>query len=198
MGLMLLGLASLYRFNKKILGLFILWLGLWFGYLVYGKTGNWDHLMEVVFIFSVLTGLGLYRLIEIMSAGAPKKAIVGSVVFILFTGHLVYANFWKLHDIYRSSRENVVLDMAKKISDQKDVGGVYAVGIHPSSVYSLNYHINHDMVYFSPKTLEELISDKKLKEAFEAYNISAVLGYDKNLAEKIKSQVPLLSIPLDY
>ncbi len=195
LGLMLLGLFSLYRFNKKILGLFVLWWILWIGYLVYNKTGNWDHFMETVFIFSTLTGLGLYRLIEIISAGTFRKTIIGSTVLILFVSHLSYANKWKLHDVYRSSNEEIVLNIKNKISGWNDLGGVYAVGIHPVSVRSLNYQIDHDVVYFDPKTIEQLISDKNLKKAFDAYNISAVLGYDEDLTDKIKSQVSVRSIP---
>ena len=195
LGLMLLGLIRLYNFNKKILGFFALWWILWLGYLVYDKTGNWDHFMEIIFIFSTLIGLGLVRLIEIISAGTLKKMVVGFVVLILFVSHLSYANKWKLHDIYRSSKEEVVLDVKDKLNGWDDIGGVYAVGIHPSSVYSLNYQIDHDVVYFDPQTVEGLISSGKLKEAFGIYNISAVLGYGEDLTEKIKSQISVESIP---
>lgn len=195
LGLMLLGFTSLYNINKKLLGLFILWWILWLGYLVYGKTGNWDHFMEIIFIFSTLTGLGLFRLIEIINAGTLNKITVSSIIFILFIGHLAYANKWKMHDIYRSSKEAVVLDIKSKMISQDDTGGVYAVGIHPSSVYSLNYNLDHDVVYFDPGTVENLIFEKKLKEAFGIYNISTVLGYGEDLTEKIKSQVSVRSIP---
>lgn len=195
LGLMLLGLSRLYQSSKKILGLFALWLVMWLGYLVYDKTGNWDHLMEILFIFSTLIGLGLYRLVELMVTGALKKTVIGPIILILFVGHMAYANKWKMHDIYRSSREDVVLDIKSKVSDQNDAGGVYAVGIHPASVYSLNYHIDHDMVYFDHKTIEKLIAQKKLKEAFAAYNISTVVGYSDDLTNKIKSQVTVQSIP---
>lgn len=195
LGLVLLGLVRLYNFNKKILGLFGSWLFLWIGYLVYDKTGNWDHLMEIVFVFSTLIGLGLVRLIEIMSSETLKKTTVGFVIFILFAGHLTYANKWKFHDIYRSSKEEIVLDIKSKIINQEDLGGVYAIGVHPSSVYSLNYQIDHDVVYFDPDTIENLILSQKLKESFDIYNISAVLGYSEDLTEKIKSQVSVYAVP---
>lgn len=193
-GLMVLGVVSLYRFNRKLLGLFGLWWFLWLGYLVYDKTGNWDHLMEVVFIFAMLTGFGLFRLVEIIADGRSKK-IFAAIILLLFVGHMAYANKWKFHDIYRSSKEEIVIDIKNKLSVQKDPGGVYAVGIHPSSVYSLNYHLDHDVVYFDQKTIKKLLADKKLKQAFEIYGITTVIGYDKELTEKIKSQVSILSIP---
>lgn len=195
LGLMLLGFVSLYHINKKLLGLFVLWFILWLGYLVYDKTGNWDHFMEIIFIFSTLTGLGLFRLIEIINAGTLKKMTVSSIIFILFIGHLAYANKWKMHDIYRSSKEEILLDIKNNIIKQGDTGGVYAVGLHPSSVYYMNYSIDQDIVYFDPITVENLISNNKLKEAFGIYNISAVLGYGEDLTEKIKSQVSVRSIP---
>ena len=195
LGLVLLGFARLYYLNKKLLGLFVLWWIFWLGYLVYGKTGNWDHFMETIFISSTLTGLGLLRLIEILSAETLKKTAVSLIIPILFMSHLAYANKWKLHDIYRSSKEEIILDLKSNIISQGDAGGVYAVGVHPSSVYSLNYNIDHDVVYFDPITVENLISNGKLKEAFGIYNISAVLGYGESLTEKIKSQVSVRSIP---
>ncbi len=196
LGLMLLGLTRLYGLNKKLLGLLTFWFFVWLGYLVYDKTGNWDHLMEVVFIFAILTGLGLHYLIEILSGEGILKRIVSFVIVTtLFIGHLAYANKWKLHDIYRSSKEEVVLSLRNKLNSQNDVGGVYAIGIHPSSVYSLNYHIDHDMVYFDHKTIEKLIFQKRLKDAFTTYNISFVAGYSKELTDKIKSQVSVQSLP---
>lgn len=194
-GLIILGIFRLYSINKKLLGLFLFWWFLWIGYLVYDETGNWDHLMEIMFIFSTLIGLGLYYLIEILNKVFPRKIFIAPLVFILFIGHLAYANFWGLHDAYRSSRENVVLDFANKIKNWGQVGGVYAIGTHPANVYSLNYHINHDTVYFDPGTIENLISAKKLKEAFGIYDITAVLGYGEDLTKQINSLVSVRSIP---
>lgn len=194
LGLMLLGLIRLFYLNKKLLGLCGLWWFFWLGYLVYDKTGNWDHFMEVIFIFSVLTGLGLYRLSEIISNGRSKKLIALSVL-ILFIGHMAYADKWKIHDVYRSSKEETVLSIVNELNKQKELEGVYAVGIHPSSAYSLNYRLDHDLVYFDPLTVEKLISEKKLKEAFDIYKISAVLGYGEDLTKKIKSQVSVYAAP---
>jgi len=195
LGLMLLGLINLYRLNKKILGLFVSWGIIWFGYLVYAKTGNWDHLMEVVLIFSILVSLGLAYLAEIIGMGTLKKTIISLIIFILFAGHMAYANKWRLHDIYRSSNEEEVLNIAKTLSRQNRTEAVYAIGIHPNAPYSLNYRTDYEVVYFDSETIKELITNKKLKTVFDAYNIGSVLGYGEETTKQIKSQVPVQSIP---
>lgn len=193
-GLIILGISQLYYVNKKLLGLFIAWGFFWLGYLVYAQTGNWDHIIEIVFILAVTIGLGIFRLVNIISKNRFKKIFSGLLIFVIFIGHLAYANFWKLHDFYRSSKEEIVLDIKNKIDDQDNVGGVYAVGIHPSSVNSLNYRINHDVVYFAPETIEKLIRSGRLQDAFDKYNISMIIGYSSEISSKIEKELNIPAI----
>ena len=195
LGLMFLGLIHLYNVNKLMFGLFSLWGLLWMGYLVYDKTGNWDHVMEIAFVLAVLIGLGLYRLVELLSLGSLKKMAAASALIILFVGHMGYATKWRLHDIYRSSNEELVLTIADQLRKQPNLSGTYAVGIHPASVYSLNYRLNHDVVYFDSKTIESLLAREKLQEAFNTYGITAVVGYDDDLTSEIQSQTGVRALP---
>jgi hypothetical protein len=191
-GLILLGISQLYYINRRLLGLFISWGVFWLGYLVYAQTGNWDHTIEIIFILVTLVGLGLFRLVNITNMSRFKKIFSGLLIFVILLAHLAYANFWKLHDFYRSSKEEVVLNIKNKIDSQDDIDGVYAVGIHPASTLSLNYHINHDVVYFAPQTIEKLIRSGKLQDAFDKYDVSMAVGYSSEILSKIKKE---LNIP---
>jgi len=196
-GLVLLGIFQLYSMNKKLFGLLVFWSFLWFGYLIYSLTGNWDHLMEISFIVSILAGLGLYRLAKMINPERFGKFVAGFVVLVLLVAHLAYANFWKLHDIYRSSNEEAILNAKNKISDKENIRGVYAVGPHIDSAQFLNYHTNNDVVYFAPSTIEKLIKTGVLKDAFDKYNISMAIGYSPEISSKIAEELKIPVIAQD-
>lgn len=182
--LMLLGAYRLYQNRREIFWFFNVWLGVWLAGLVYFQTGNWDHLLEIIFIPAILTGLGIWQIAEFLKPINMRKTVVSGMVLSFVLGHLAYANKWSLYDSYRSSRWADAISVADKV---KLAGpGVIAAGIHPTFANGLNYLANRDIIYFNPNTTEELIANGKLKEAFEIYHVKTVVGFSDSVSNSIK------------
>jgi hypothetical protein len=189
---MLLGGFWLYKNNKDMLWFFGLWFVVWLGGLIYFTTGNWDHFLEIIFIAAVLVGVGLYQLVEMFKIIRIKQSVVVLVIMLFVSGHMVYAGKWKLYDAYRSSYFGTALDLVNRGSELKK-SGVVAVGAHPTVASAFYYLANRDVVYFSPDTIQELIDNGKLKDAFNIYNVKSSFGYPSNMSNQIKS---ILKIPV--
>jgi len=194
--IMLLGCFWLYKNNKDMLWLFGLWLIVWLGGLVYFITGNWDHFLEIIFMASVLIGLGLYQVLEMLKVLPIRQSVICGVLLIFVAGHMIYADKWKLYDAYRSSCFGAVLDMAEKEKDVQNTG-VIAFGIHLTCAYNFYYLTDHDVIYFSQETVAELIKDEKLKQAFDIYKVKSAFGYSTDLSNQIKSALKIPVFPYD-
>lgn len=198
--LMAVGAYWLYRNKRDMLWLFSVWVVVWFLGLVSFETGNWDHYLELAFIAALLTGLGTYQLWQWMSAGTGAKGRahlgVGAILTVLLFGHFIYADKWKLYDVYRSSYMGTVLDFSDTVSEIKNKG-VIAAGIHPDFASGLYYLTDRDIVYFSTKTVKELLASGNLKDVFEVYGIQTAVGFSEDISTDIQRMTRVDVIPWD-
>jgi hypothetical protein len=49
----------------------------------------------------------------------------------------------------------------------------------------MNWYTDYSYVYFDPKTIEKLLTENKLQWALDQYGVTKIIGYDKELTEKI-------------
>jgi len=194
--IMFLGGYWLYQNKKDMLWFFGFWFVIWFGGLVSFQTGNWDHFQEIIFMAAVLTGLGLYQLLELLKPLRFKQLIMSGILLVFIVGHLIYADKWQLFDSYRSSYFGAAIEMAKAEQDIKNTG-VIAVGTHSTFADAFYYLTNRDVIYFNPSTIEELIKNGKLKEAFDIYKVKSALGYTSNLSNRMKLTLKIPVFPYD-
>lgn len=182
--IMILGFWWLYWNRNDIFWFFGVWLGIWLAGLVYFQTGNWDHFLEIILIPATLVGLGIWQITEFLKPVGMRKTIIGGMILLFVLGHLIYANKWALYDSYRSSHWPNAVIMADKV---KTAGpGVIAVGIHPTFAPGLNYLTNRNIIYFNPEIVGELITNGKLKEAFDIYHVKTVVGFSDSVSQTIK------------
>ena len=148
--------------------------------------------MEIILITASLAGMGLYQLWQWVGAGMgindrTRYYGLGAMILLALMAHIAHADKWRMFDDYRSSPMQKILELTDKINEI-DAKGVTAVGIHPVLASGVHYFTNKDIVYFSPETVEELIQDGRLKEAFSVYDIELAAGFSKNASAKIKEQ----------
>ncbi len=190
---MIFGAYWLYRNGREMFHFFGLWLGVWLTGLIYFQTGNWDHLLEIILVPAILTGLGIWQITEFIKPININKNIISGVILLFVLGHLTYANKWSLYDSYRSSRWVDAVNAADKV--KLAPRGVIAAGIHPTFANGLNYLTNRDIIYFNPGAIEKLIANGKLKEAFEIYNVKTAVGFSDSASNSIKKMTNATIIP---
>jgi len=193
---MFLGAYWLYKNKRDILWFFGVWLFMWLCGLVAFQTGNWDHSLEIIFVVASLVGVGLYQILEILKTIPIRQSTIAVFLLVFIIGHLIYSGKWNLFDAYRSSYFGAAFELAKKEQDLNS-SGVIAVGAHSVFAYAFYYLTNHDVIYFNPNTIEELIKDKKLKEAFGIYKVKSAFGYSSDLSKQINTTLKIPVYPYD-
>ena len=195
--LLILGATYLYKKKNPLLKLFYIWIGIWFISLIVLKTSNWDHFLEIRFPIVLLVSLGVYWISKfIWGLGIKDKfKYLWIIIFVLtITLHFVEANRWTFHEIYNTSRMDNVLKMVevvkqKQNNQQHDVIGV---GSSQKAADVLNYYTDQSVIYFSPQTVEKLLSENRLDWAFEQFGITHVIGYDSELNREIINQTGVM------
>lgn len=188
--LLIFGCIYLYQQNKNLFWLLVIWLSVWFfSFVILTRTDNWTHYLEIEFIIVLAVALGFFWLLKLLwntpTLKEKNKYILIILICALMLFHLVQANKWMLHEEYRGDMQQTIETVAKYINTKnltdKDV---IAVGITPRAPYALNYFTDLNYVYFDPSTLERLLSENRLKEAFTKYNVDKILGYAPELSER--------------
>lgn len=193
--LMILGIWQFYKRNTQLFHLFILWLFLWLSYLVYAKSGNWDHYLEIIFVIITLSSLGVYCLYNWARSNLPGFKYYVAAIFItgLLLIQLSQSAKWRFHDDYRSSTIGIARALAAQVN--KNLDGSYAVDIHPNVPYALNYFTDHNVIFFNADTVRELLASKKLKSIFGIYDVKGALGYPPDLSAEIAKTLKIQVIP---
>lgn len=194
--LIILGGWYLRKKNPLLLKFFSLWFIVWLICLVLDKTGNWDHYLEIIIPIITLCAYGFWNIADLIKnyLGRNKSYIAILGLLFLLIVQLSQSTKWRLHDDYRSSNIEPVLQFANALK-QNGFNAPYAMDIHPDAAYALNYYTDKDVIYFNADTVKELLGSKKLHDAFTAYNVKAVLGYPSDVSSLISNtmQIPVLS-----
>ncbi len=189
--LFIFGCIYLYQQNKNLLSLLIIWLGVWFfSFVILTRTSNWTHYLELEFIVVLTISLGFYWVLNLLwnSSMFGKKInfILISTICLFAVLHFGQANRWMLHEAYTGDMEQAIETVAKYINTKKLTNkDVIAVGATQRMPYALNYFTDLNYVYFDPSTLDRLLSENRLKEAFAKYEVNKILGYTPDLTARV-------------
>ncbi len=192
------GLAYLRRKRKTLFVFFVIWGAVWYGLLIFFKSANWDHFLEIGFPITLLVALGVTWLIDfILDSSLERKAkyLIIGIFLIVLTGHFVLANKWMLHEEYNTSRIASFHQIAEVINrnqldKQKDV---IAIDIHPTFL-ALNYYTDISLIYFDQATIRKLLDQNKLTWAFEQFGVTRIVGFDDNLSAEITGRTGIRSL----
>ena len=190
--LMGLGLYYLFRKRKDLALFFIFWFVVFFGGLVFFKTSNINHFIEIRFLTGLLAAIGVYFILGIIRkqeglSARRKKMLVGLIVLLLIL-HLAQANKWAFHDFYSNSGSEQLISFVDVLKDQEEKiseDDIVAVDFSPAASTVFNYYTNRSYIYFTSESIEESIKEKKLQEVFDYFGVTKVAGYSPELTEEI-------------
>ena len=190
---LIIGGGYLYKKKKEIFKLFILWTGILYLLLVINKSNHWGHFMSLQLPIFLLISLGIYWFVQLISKQDFKAyfkyfLIFGFVVALFL--HLIQSDKWALHEGYLYSKTENTMELVKVVEEQKNEmdkkNDVIAVGSPNSQAPAfLNWYTDFSSVYFNPVTVKKLLQENKLQWAFDQFGVTRIIGYDKDLTEKI-------------
>ena len=190
---LVLGMFYLYRKNKSLLGLFVLWGIFTYLFLIAMASNHWGHFLSLELPIFLLISLGIYWLFQFIKKQDwkiyYKYLLIFGFLLVLFL-HLIQSDKWMLHEGYLYSKIGDTMELVKIIESQKDkinkADDIIAVGSPNSQAPAiLNWYTDFSYVYFDPATVEKLLKENKLQWAFDQFGVTKILGYDKELTEEI-------------
>ncbi len=162
--------------KKEIFYIFSSWLTLLYLGLIFLKTNNWDHFLEIRLILAVFITYGIWKLGRIAKAhsdnnGVKKIIVVGLVVFL--SAQLFYSNKWLFHQDYEISFYPEAVSIADKVKELNlSDDDIIAVDNNQNAPLMLNYLTDKSFIYFSPDTIDKLEKENKLKEVFKTMGVT--------------------------
>ncbi len=189
--LMLIGGWYLWSKDRRFLGLLIFWPIVLLACLIYEKSGNWDHFLEIMFAIITLSSLGVFYIYGLIKNNIKNISphVIASIFAMLLIIQLSQSVKWRLFDDYRSSRDAPVINLVNS-PDLKNIKGPVAVYVGGGV---LNYYLDQDVVYFDSQTVKENLEAGKLKNVFSIYGVKSAFGFSSDLSSQIKS---VLKIPV--
>ena len=62
---------------------------------------------------------------------------------------------------------------------------IIATSLTPDSLYNLNFTSQQSVIAFNEKTIQDLLTNNKLKNAFDYFKVTHILGYNPELSNQI-------------
>jgi hypothetical protein len=189
---MILGGFYLWKKNRELLKLFIVWAALTYLFLIAMASNHWGHFLSLQLPIFLMIALGIYWLIQFIKKQDwkiyYKYLLIFGIVFTLFV-HLIQSDKWVFHERYENSNMEQALVLVKSVEDKKqDIDkriDIIAVGLQNPAASVLNYYTDFSCVYFDANTVKKLLKENKLQWAFDQFGVTKIAGYDKDLTEEI-------------
>ncbi|MFA6410766.1 MAG: hypothetical protein WCW26_04310 [Candidatus Buchananbacteria bacterium] len=194
------GFYFLQKENKKLFYFFGFWFSFLAFFLLFLKTSNWDHLLEILPLISLTGGLGVYYCLQSIYHWETdkNKSLILTIILVI----AVFGNLFGLSKIMFSREyggQNLVVKAqsiinglkAANLDSKKDV---VAIGIHPGLSGVLNYYTDKNYIYFDPETIIRLTKENKLKEGFDYFGVTAIAGFSDEIMATAANQTKVLII----
>lgn len=191
-----LGLVYLRKKYKFLYNLSLFWLVISIAVLSFVTLMGRNHLMDFIWVLALLIALGLIYLIKIIGNNfklSGRKLIILNIILVgLVLYHFVLVNHVILGRQYDRDFMPRSVTYAKLIKSL-DVQDFEVIAV-PGNDSTLSYLTDKSFVVFQSLTLDKLIKENKIKQAFEAFGVKYILGYSDELSDRIISQVPVINI----
>jgi hypothetical protein len=187
---------GIYGLKKKENGLFAFipgWMLSVILLLSFVTLGGRGHLLDFAWPLALLATLGIWQ-----AAGQYRRStLIASAVLLTLLYSLLLVNHTTWGKLYDPGQSALVTAFSQEISklDIKDQD-VIAV---PEQIYlfRLNYLNDKSLVIFKTRTIENLLEENKLAEAFESFGVKYVLGYSDGLSQEILENSTVKNIGTD-
>lgn len=200
--LMVLGVYELRRRQKYLYHFSGGWILSVVFLLAFVALAGRSHLMDFGWIIALWAALGFGLLMEILSKYLNldrKKSLI-----LLFFTSLIFAYGLLLvnHVVWNKAFETVQTDRLIAAYSQKiaelDVKDQDVIAVpYDTELNRLNYLNDKSFVLFRILTIKELLNEKNLTSAFQAFNVKYVLGYPAELTLEITGQTKTVNIADD-
>jgi hypothetical protein len=139
-----------------------------------------------------LVSLGLSFCLELLGEKISSRKLswwTQILLVALMVYGFVQTSHLALARIYDDSPVLKIEAYAEKIKATKNIFPEEVIAVaEEQSAYRLNYMTGKSFVIFRPETLEKLLAEKKLPDVFKQFGVAYIIGYDKELSEKIAKQ----------
>lgn len=189
--LFFLGLILLKHQKKYWFTLCLAWMGGSVCLLAYANLAGRNHMMDFGWMIALLTALGFLQLADLLTKNVKLQILFLVLVIynLVLTGHVMWGQMYD-----NSSVPRVLSYVAAVDKSGIDRDKLVATPLSPNDAYSLNFSTDQTVVVFANETVEELIQQNKLKEAFDKFQVKYVLGYSPEITAKILEQTEVENI----
>ena len=182
-----LGLLVLKKQNTYWYKFFTSWLIGSFLLLAYFNLAGRNHLMDWGFVIALCSALCLIYL--------SNKKIAQILLLFLLIYNLILCSHVLFGQMYDNNPMPLLSAYTQKIKEL-DIkpDQVIAVPFRAEMTYNLNFTTDKSIVVFQNKTIEKLLVENKLQNAFNKFNIKYILGYTPELTQKIIKKTNIINI----
>lgn len=198
--LLILGMVYLRNKYKFLYKLALYWLAISFLVFAFIILASRNHLMDFIWLLSLLTALGLFYLIYIIKEHFKLEGKILTLFGVLITAlvlyHLILVNHVVLGKEYDKDFVPRSMVYAREIKELEisDADVIAIPSDFSNQINTLNYLTDKSFVIFRAPTLERLLKEGEIKNAFEAFKVRYILGYPDQLSKEIIKQTPVINI----
>lgn len=189
--------------NKFLFNFFLFWI---FGSLFiisFVVLAGRNHLMDFGFAISLSAALGLFYLSDILRVqfSLNGKAAALANIFLIFTA--IYSLFLVDHIVWGKIYDKDILRVYSLVeSAKKDVLDNKVIVSGLSNNYeNETFHFLSDksVIIFKEETLKKILSEKKINQVFNDFNIGYIMDFPLELTQEIVKETGIKEIvPLKY
>lgn len=188
--LMFLGLFWLWSTDRKLAMTLSAWLIIWYLALIYLRTNNWDHYLEVRWPLLTLAALGAVVILNKLKeffAGRIFVRYVGAALALFLALQMFASAQWAFHQRYETSRL-AELNQLTDILNRQQLAKQEIVAIGSPTFRGVHYYTDQSLVFFQPATLAKLAQENRLAWALEKFGVKYAAGYDASINQAITAQ----------
>ncbi|MBI3331836.1 hypothetical protein HYZ99_02640 [Candidatus Peregrinibacteria bacterium] len=147
-----------------------------------------EHLMDYGWALGLLVAVGIAFVADSLSASQKKfsAATITSLIILILAVQMIQANRTRFARFYARS---LVADTvaAAEVMEKLPAEAVVAAPLHPRIAEDLALLSGQSVVLFQEPTVERLLSEGKLDDAFRTYGVTHVLRYDDERARRMRA-----------
>jgi hypothetical protein len=150
-----------------------------------------NHVMDFAFIYAFAVAFGIMvigkRLEGYFEANKYIDCQTLSFLIVMFAAyHLMTVNhvlFGRYYDDYSIFTAKAYA--AKITESETSIDDVIATPVTTPMLYNLNYLSDRSLVRFDEGTVESLMAQNKLVQAFQEFGVTKILGFSAETSQKI-------------
>jgi len=195
--LLVLGIYRLKVKNLELAQFFVFWIITVLLLFSYAGLVIRNHLIDFSWVLAALVALGLGAIFYVLKDYFElKKMLWPAYVFVILATcyNLVVSShvFWGRD--YDNKNNLIAMDLAEKIKQIEISDEQVIATSHKGGYVIYNYIADKSVIYFAPQTIDKLIAENKLEEAFEKFGVEYIVGFDDEQSKKITENTSVINI----